>query len=385
MKFKIILSVYLSLVLAVSVAHAQGSQEYAKFDQSTRTWELHFQQQSGEDGSDTDWQTFRYEVRNDIMPAIRSVILRQGNDLAYRYLISNHRSARQVINYLYTWTSITPLLPEKSSPPVAELNSNPQAMLAWQLQLKERRAEKRATQDASLSQPTGWRRAMSFDPNETGFGWFPTMTPYGPGVPPGHRVGGFEIRRPELPGATYAKMQGRVEEPGLPTGYKPGGPVEQAIREIISTDQVYVPILAPAITLPMPYSTAEHARRLRAHAQTWLGDATHSPMVSMLVLGNLGRQFDTLIPALERGNKAAARAAVTEMLREVFSHNPGLNPLKLSEDEENQAAGALPQRAASRTGMQQVPRNMPLTIDRVAARALAFNLQYLLTRMESGR
>ncbi len=385
MKFNITHWAAIGLGLAVFTTQAQTGPEYAKFDPATRTWELHFQQQSAEDDAVADWQTFRYEVRGDIQPSIRSVISPQGGEFSYRYRVSNHRSARQLINYFYTWTAILPLPPRKPPPPAAELNANPQTMRAWQLQGDERRATQRATQNAALSEPAGWRRAMSFDADVTGYGWFPTIEPYGPGVPPGQSAGGFEIRRPELPGATYAKMQGRVEEPGLPTGYKPGGPVEQAIREIISTDQVYVPILAPAITLPMPYSTAEHARRLRAHAQTWLGDATHSPMVSMLVLGNLGRQFDTLIPALERGNKAAARAAVTEMLREVFSHNPGLNPLKLSEDEENQAAGALPQRAASRTGMQQVPRNMPLTIDRVAARALAFNLQYLLTRMESGR
>lgn len=384
MTLKVALALGFSLAMAASTAHAQTSQEYAKFDPATRTWELNFQQQSAEDDSDADWQTFRYEIRNEIKPSVRSVIHQRGNDFIYRYRVSNHRSAQQIVNYVYAWTSITPLPPKKPDPTPAELRNNPLAMGVWQRQLDARLDQEEAMQDASLSQPEGWRRKMSFDTAEIGFGWFPTIEPYGPGIPPGRSAGGFEIRRPELPGATYAKMQGRVDEPGLPTGYKPGGPVEQAIKEIIATDQVYVPILAPAITLPTPYSTAEHARRLRTHAQTWRGDESHSPMVSTDVLDRLNRQFDALIPALDGNNKVAARAAAIEMFKEVFGRHQGLNHLKLSEDDGDQVAEVLPHKIVPRSGTPQVPPNKPLTIDRVAARALAFNLMYLLTRMEIG-
>ena len=385
MTFKVTLALGFSLALAASSAHAQTNQEYAKFDPATRTWELNFQQQNVEDDSDADWRTFRYEIANAIKPTVRSTVRSRGDAFVYQYRVSNHRSAPQVIDYLYAWTPITPLPPEKPDPTGAELNASPELMRAWNLQLDARLDEQKAMRDAALSQPTGWRRAMSFDKQEIGFGWFPTIEPYGPGIAPGRSVGGFEIRRPELPGATYAKMQGRVDEPGLPTSYKPGGPVEQAIKEIIATDQVYVPILVPAITLPTPYSRAEHARRLKAHAQTWLGDETHSPMVSSDVLDRLNRQFDVLIPALDGNNKAAARAAVIEMFKESFGHHQGLNHHKLSEDDEDQDAEALPHKVKARAGAQQELPKKPLTIHRVPARALAFNLLYLLTRMEIGR
>lgn len=385
MTLKVALALGFSLAMTASTANAQTNQEYAKFDPAARTWELNFQQQSAEDDSDADWQTFRYEIRNKIRPAVRSTIHQKDGGFTYRYRVSNHRSAQQIVNYVYAWTPITPLPPKKPNPTGAELNASPQLMRAWQLQLDQRLQEMRAMQDASLSQPEGWRRKMSFDTAEIGFGWFPTIEPYGPGIPPGRSAGGFEIRRPELPGATYAKMQGRVDGPGLPTGYKPGGPVEQAIKEIIATDQVYVPILAPTITLPVPYSTAEHARRLKVHAQTWLGDETHSPMVSTDVLNRLNRQFDALIPALEGNNKAAARAAVIEMFKEGFGHHQGLNHHKLNEDDEDQDAEALPHKIKARAGAQQEPPKKPLPIHRVPARALAFNLLYLLTRMEIGR
>ena len=385
MTFKVTLALGFSLALAASSAYAQTNQEYAKFDPATRTWELNFQQQNVEDDSDSDWRTFRYEIANAIKPTVRSTVHWSRDAFVYRYRISNHRSAPQVIDYLYTWAPITPLPPKKPNPTGAELNASPQLMRAWQLQLDARLDEEEAMRDATLSQPDGWRRAMSFDKQEIGFGWFPTIEPYGPGIAPGRSAGGFEIRRPELPGATYAKTQGRVDEPGLPTSYKPGGPVEQAIKEIIATDQVYVPILAPTITLPTPYRTAEHARRLKAHAQTWLGDETHSPMVSTDLLDRLNRQFDALIPALDGDNKAAARAAVIEMFKESFGHHQGLNHHKLNEDDEDQDAEALPHKVKARAGANQELPKKPLTIHRVPARALAFNLLYLLTRMEIGR
>lgn len=385
MTLKVTLALGFSLAMATSTAHAQTDTEYARFDPATRTWELNFQQKSAEDDGAADWRRFRYEIANAIKPTVRSTVRWRGDAFVYQYRIANHRSAPQVIDYLYTWTPITPLPPKKPNPTGAELNASPQLMRAWQLQLDQRLQEMRAMQDASLSQPEGWRRAMSFEKEEIGFGWFPTIEPYGPGIPPGRSAGGFEIRRPELPGATYAKMQGRVDEPGLPTGYKPGGPVEQAIKEIIATDQVYVPILAPTITLPVPYSSAEHARRLKAHAQTWLGDETHSPIVSTDVLDRLNRQFDVLIPALAGNNKTAARAAVIEMFNEAFGHHQGLNHHKLNEDDEDQDAEALPHKIEARAGAQQEPPRKPLTIHRVPARALAFNLVYLLTRMEIGR
>lgn len=160
-----------------------------------------------------------------------------------------------------------------------------------------------------------------------------------------------------------------------------GCPRVNVVHDLLSR----LPILAPTITLPVPYSSAEHARRLKVHAQTWLGDETHSPIVSTDVLDRLNRQFDVLIPALAGNNKTAARAAVIEMFKEGFGHHRGLNHHKLNEDDEDQDAEALPHKIKAHAGAQQEPPRKPLTIHRVPARALAFNLVYLLTRMEIGR
>lgn len=145
-------------------------------------------------------------------------------------------------------------------------------------------------------------------------------------------------------------------------------------------DFLLVPVLAPVIVVPQPYSGAELARRLRSHTQTWLKYGH----INAEVLDRLNRQFDTLIPALEGNNKAAARAAAMAMFKEVFDHHPSLTHQKLDEDDEDQAAEALPNKQAGRTGaaVSAVPQS--ITMDRVAARALAFNLLYLLTRMEIG-
>jgi hypothetical protein len=366
-----------ALAIATTLS-AQPNEEYARYDAASNKWEFRMQPNSAD--GDTDWVTYYYVERNHINPKIQSKLHGSHDGFVYGYRISNDRIAKQTINYMVARAPFKPQLPEKTSPGAAELNSNPGAMRAWQQKLKTNREAKRKIQDSSMSKPAGWRRKMSFDEQMTGFGWFPEIEPYGPGVPPGRSTGGFELRRPELPGAVLAKMQGRVEEPALPDGYKLGGPVEQAINKILANDSVYAPILAPAINLPAPYNAAEHARRLKVHVQTWLGSAEVAPMVSQDMLDRINRHLDSLTQAAEYNNKSGVRSAFTALITDVFSHHRGMTHQNAEEDNEHDS-DALPQHegvANSRFSSEQ-------GLHRVAARALTFNLMYLLTRVEMER
>lgn len=369
----------LALLINTQFVQAQSGPEYARYDIATRTWEFRFQPQDTE--GDVDWVTYKYEERNHIKPKMHSTLSQSNNNYIYHYRVSNERSAPQVINFFFANAPFTPLPLKKPTPSAALLNSNQNAMKEWMFDLKARRNLEKTTQNTSMSKPTGWRNKMSFGEKSTGFGWFPEIEPYGPGVPPGSNAKGFELRRPELPGAVFAYMKGRVEEPALPGGYKTGGPVEAAIQKILATDQVFVATLAPAIVLPVPYSAAEHAKRLKSHVQTWVGDEDHLPLISPDMLDRVNRDLDSLIQAAEYNNKQGILAAFTAILTDVFKHHKGMTHTHFTEDGDEHESESMPPRVVNPTATFPISQG----IHRVAARALGINLMYLLTQVEKNR
>jgi hypothetical protein len=63
----------------------------------------------------------------------------------------------------------------------------------------------------------------------------------------------------------------------------------------------------------------------------------------------------------------------------------GLNHRKAGEDDAGQFADVLPHKYVGHHLTIPIPTVQPVAVQRVAARALAFDLMYLLTRMEMGR
>jgi hypothetical protein len=185
-------------------------------------------------------------------------------------------------------------------------------------------------------------------------------------------VAGFAALRPELPGVARVYLQGRTAEPwGLDN--LPNTPFwSQKVDEIQDQDFLLVPVLAPVIAVPQPYNSAELARRIKAHVQTWVKYGHATPAT----IDILNRQFDVLIPALENGNKSAVRAAFVAMLTEVFSHHKNMKHEQSDEDDDEHDGAALPHKLKKNT-------TATLAIDRVAARALIFDMKYLLARMEA--
>jgi hypothetical protein len=355
-------------IISCNTLWAQSNEEYARYDPATFTWQFRIQPNLAEEN--TDWVNYQYVERNHFNPKVKSALKRNGSEFTYSYRISNDRKSKQTINYLFATTDVVIPRPDSTSPGAAVLNSNPAAMREWSSKIDARLNAEKTIQDTSLSKPTGWRRSMKIGDTDVGFGWFPEIEPYGPGVPPGRSASGFELRRAELPGVVLAKMQGRVDEPALPDGYKLGGPVELAINKILENDQIYAPILAPAITLPTPYNGAELARRIKTHVATWL----KLGLITQDTLDRLNRSFDALIAAQTYNNTAGTQAAVKEILQEAYSHHNGLSHLKHEEDDDEHDAEPVKRKA---------PAAVPL--NRVAARALSFDLTYLLTRTYVGK
>ena len=362
-----------TLLVGLGIAHAQDS---AVFNAQQGAWRLYYQ-----DPETEQWVSKTYEARTAIRPAIKSTLHWNGTQFSYHYAVKNERGAKQNISVIRIW-GIPLVYPVPDLPPVTA-NAKTDAE-GWTHQYWTQITAKEKFNHELVKAPRGWDAGLRVDAkvNQTSFVWTPGLKDSDSyGVTPGHTQSGFIVLRPELPGIARTYLQGRIAEPwGLDN--LPDTPFwSQKINEIQDQDFLLAPVLAPVIVVPVPYSGAELARRIKAHTQTWLKYGH----VSADVLDRLNRQFDTLIPALEGNNKAAARAAAIEMFKEVFGRHRGLNHQKLDEDDEDQAAEALPRKQAGHTGASVNTAPQPVTLDRVAARALAFNLVYLLARMEKER
>lgn len=357
----------LILLLIAGQAHAQDS---AVYDPQQHVWKLYYQ-----DPETAQWVNKTYEARTAIRPAIKSSIAGNGAPFSYQYTVRNQRGAKQKLSVIRIW-GIPLVYTIPNLPPVtANAKTDPET------EDKQQWAQltvKRNFESSVVKAPRGWVANLRVDEkvNQTSFVWTPGLKDSDPdGIPPGRTQDGFVVNRPELPGMARAKLTGSTEEPwGLDN--LPDSPYwVQKVNEIQDLDYVLVPVLAPVIAIPNPYNGAELARRLKAHVQAWL---TYGH-INADVLGRLNRQFDVLIPALEINNKQAARAAVVAIRKECADRNPGLGEDKAGEDDDDR--DATPQ---SRTPAQRSAAPTP-TLDRVAARALMFDLRYLMDRMDSGR
>lgn len=243
----------------------------------------------------------------------------------------------------------------------------------WQKQLWKQGFAKDDFENKTLKAPKGWSVGLRTDKdiNQTSFVWTPGLKDSDPhGIDPGKTVNGFQVFRTELPGVTNAKLQGRTSEPwGLDV--LPRTPFwEQKIDEILSLDYLNAPVLAPIIVIPQPYNGAELARRIKTHMASWL----KLGLVTQDTLDRLNRSFDSLIAAQTYNNIAGTREAVREILQEAYSHHRGLDHNKNEEDDDEHDAEPINNKAPT-----------AVSLNRVAARALSFDLMYLLTRTYVGR
>ena len=362
-----------ALLAGLGVAHAQDS---AVFNEQQNKWLLYYQNPETK-----QWVSKTYVQQNAIQPNIKSAVHWNGQQFVYRYRASNRRDAKQAIDSIRIWG--IPLIYSVPDLPPVTANAKTDAE-GWTHQYWAQITVKEKFNHEVVKAPKGWDAGLRIDENvnQTSFVWTPGLKEGDPdGIFPGKIQNGFAVFRAELPGMARAKLTGATAEPwGLDN--LPNTPFwSRKVNEIQDQDFLLVPVLAPVIVVPQPYNGAELARRLKVHTQTWLKYGH----INAEVLDRLNRQFDALIPALEGNNKVASRAAAIEMFKEVFGQHPGLNHHKLGEDDEDQAAEALPHKHAARSAAAPKLAAQPVALHRVAARALAFNLMYLLTRMEIGR
>ena len=341
------------------------AQDRAIFNATKGTWSLHYQ-----DAETSQWVQTEYVQQNAIAPRVQSAVRWNGSAFQDDYNIKNMRHAKQAVDLFRVWG--IPLIYEipNMPPRTADYKTENEK---WQKQGWAQIEVKGEFEARTLKAPKGWSAGLRTDKeaNETSFVWTPGLKDSDPdGIEPGRSQSGFKAIRTELPGVTTAKMTGSTKEPwGL--DILPNSPFwEQKVAEIHELDYLTVPVLAPIIVVPTPHNGAELARRIKTHVATWL----KLGLISQDTLDRLNRGFDSLIAAQTNNNISGTRDAVKEILQEAYSHHRGLNHNKHEDDDYEHDAEPVKRKA---------PAAVPL--NRVAARALSFDLTYLLTRAYIGK
>jgi hypothetical protein len=359
------ITIFLSiLVVSISTAlHAQV--DTVSRDVATGEWVYNLHNPDNHN----EQYTWRYMPRNQVAPKIKNAVRWNGREFIYLYEVSNTRQAKQAIAFVWLRA---PFVIERTGELIKPVRSDGLAEVEYvKLYDKYLNAES-ALETKTLLVANNWYRRWNIRQDSyTEFGWFPNaMDDSNMGIAVGQTVKGFGIIRHELPGVMFAETKGVTKDRMILGGLPETGPIAEAVKTMDAEDSVWIPVIVPAIAIPQPYNGAELARRIKTHANYWL----KLGLITQDTLDRLNRSFDALIAAQTYNNLAGTHAAVREILQEAYSHHRGLNHTKNEEDDDEHDA-------------EPVKRKAPaaVSLNRVAARALSFDLTYLLTRAHAGK
>ncbi len=342
------------------------------------------------DAKTNQQKVWRYMPRNQFQAKIKQTLRWNGSQFEYDYRIHNDKKSKQEIAFVYVEETRMQMRGVPAKDPRANDRSLP---MGDQMDFVKKNREALDTYKAQyISKIPGWMQSIGIDKQNIGrqFGWFPTIdfksTVPNKQLERGQTLRGAYILRPELPGVGLATMMGDTDQRGRAQGIPDTGPLADAWEVIEATDAKVIPVLAPSVAIPSPYSGAALAKNLQDEVNAW----PKLEVASQEVVDKLNLQFALLIPALESNNKPNARKAAIAMFEEVFGHHRGLNHRKFDQDDDEHDCVPLPIKDEYRRKLRvhadtQEHRPENAKLHRVAARALGFNLMYLLTRMEIGR
>ena len=374
---KIKLSLLTSLLFLTAnsnvFAQATPANDSVRWDDAASQWVYTLYNPSG----NGQVAYLRYTPRTVIDPTIKSTLHWRNGKFEYNYRIRNGNSAKQEI------ADMEVRAPSWNVPQFPEIPDIPNE--SWEQTVKrlgERTSKIKQLENQTLDAANDWRLYLGTRrPERVYFGWMAYHGKNNDGIKPGHTVDGFKVTRPELPGAALMMMKGYTKdfmnEPSLPTE----GAMAEHAAEVLANNSVDVPVIIPAIILPSPYNGAELTRRVKAHVATWINQGLITPEK----LAVLNPKLDQLTTALEQQNKPAIHTAAVDVLKETFMSHKGFHHTKIDSDDDHEDPQAINlEQVNSVVTMKVLPtENQPL--HRVAARALAFDVMYVLTRAYTGK
>lgn len=360
-------------ISASAFAQATPANDSVRWDENTSQWVYTLYNPNG----NGQVEYLRYTPRTVIDPKVKSTLHWRNGNFEYSYRIRNGQTAKQEIQKMEVRAPAWDLQPMVIEPPVPG-----ETQELMQLRGDRNNAKFDKFERETLDQPPKWEPFLRTKrPERVYFGWYARATLDNDGIEPRRTADGFKVTRSELPGASLMVMQGHTKDfmnaPNLPTV----GAMAEHAANVLANNSLFVPVLVPAIIVPSPYNGAELARRVKTHVATW----TNLGLIEQEKLAVLNPKLDQLITALEQQNKQTIHAAAVDVLQETFMRQRGLHHEKIDNDDDNEDPQAinLAQVNSAVTMKVQPVDNQPL--NRVAARALAFDVMYLLTRTHMGK
>lgn len=317
----------------------------------------------------------RYTPRTLIEPAVKSRVQWDKDRYEYRYRIKNGTAARQSIGVVSVQAPKWDAEAIKHAPLPPGLNGTQLVAIA-----RAEVAAEEAFVAKTLYSPNLWGPFLNVNrPIRVVFGWLFDYQKTASGIAPRAAQDGFSVLRPELPGAGWMELQGHTPNMYHAATLPREGAVAEQVSDMLMQDSVDVPVLVPAIVVPNPYNAAELARRIKAHVATW----PDSGMMDAGTFQAVALKLDTLINALGTNDKKAATAAARAVIKEVRKSQSDMDEANVGDDNDANDSKAEKRKVISPRGTLEdvIEPNVP--VQRVAVRALVFDMRYLLDRLGS--
>ena len=369
-----LLAILVFLTISASAfAQATPANDSVRWDENASQWVYTLYNPNG----NGQVEYLRYTPRTVIDPKVKSSLHWSNGNFEYSYRVRNGQRAKQEIKKMEVQAPVWNLQP------FVQLNVVPdETQEQMQLRGKSYYAKFDKFEKETLDQPPKWEPFLrTKHPERVYFGWYARAGLDNDGIKPSHTTDGFKVTRSELPGASLMVMQGNTKDymnaPNLPTE----GAMAQHAAEVLASNSLFVPVLIPAIIVPSPYNGAELARRVKTHVTTWINLGLIEPEK----LAVLNPKLDQLIASLEQNNKQTIHTAAVNVLRETFIFHKNLHHAKIDSDDDHEEPQAINLEQVNSVVTMKVQSIESLPLHRVAARALAFDVMYLLTRAYMGR
>lgn len=291
-----------------------------------------------------------------IDPSIRSSFrLGERGVIMYRYTVSNGATAKQALVSIVIQQIAHPIIGEIPFPHGTFTNEPAEeaADSAYNAAVK-----------AATASPQNWDGSIDRDLSQVD--WGPNTATFNTGgIHAGHTLSGFGFNSLDLPGVGSSWMAGRIGESEI-FGFPDDGPDESSaifaqLDQLRKNDFIVRNAVVPIIAVPVPFDAAALLDRIRIQVATW-------PAKQLLDSAFAAQMDRTMVAAANayRSNQPKVGREHIESLRRLLDRE---HKYLDHDDEDNDDTAE--HKAATR-----------LTIDRLAARVLDFDLRYVLKRAE---
>lgn len=343
---KLSLLIGLVIVLAATYANAYPG-ESITLDSASGNYTITYWDDSTEDARGNPTQPELVETifvpATKIIPIIKSKFRLRGDELVvYSYNISNGAAAKQSIIGI-SLEQVGRILKEQNIP----FNMGNQSELENAI----------FANMSALDSPENWSGYIRRE--QTMIGWGADELELD-GIRAGRSKSGFGFLSLALPGVSEARVWGL----GVIFGYGGAGPAEDsAIRDELArlqeNDFVRRTAAGPTIAVPTPFNASVLLGRIQSHMHTWIA----SGLLDATFSSQLDRYFHAAIDAYNH-NQAKAGKEHIKSLRKMLKREH-----EDSDHDEDEKTEEKNERKSTR-----------LSIDRLAARVLDFDLKYVLKR-----